>query len=134
MCTQQYNYILDRITGQEDSELCQNEDSDEEEGDAEEFEDEEYGSLSESSEEDLVEGDIEIANGEEFLLKNYALLGPEAMREQILTRSVLDETSKRLNNMTTSINRSRRVDNIFAGKNNATVLEPELDNLLNRKR
>jgi hypothetical protein len=56
------------------------------------------------------------------------------MREQILTRSVLDETSKRLNNMTTSINRSRRVDNIFAGKSNATVLEPELDNLLNRKK
>lgn len=57
------------------------------------------------------------------------------MREQILTRSVLDETSKRLNNMTTSINRSRRVDNIFSGKSNATtVLEPELDNLLNRKR
>ncbi len=81
-----------------------------------------------------MEGDIEIANGEEFLMKNYALLGPEAIREQILTRSVLDETSKRLNNMTTSINRSRRVDNIFAGKNNATVLEPELDNLLNLKR
>ena len=37
MCTQQYNYILDRLSGQEDEELCQNEDSDEEEGDAEEF-------------------------------------------------------------------------------------------------
>jgi hypothetical protein len=44
------------------------------------------------------------------------------VREQILTRSVLDETSKRLNNMTTSINRSRRLDNIFAPKVNATVL------------
>jgi len=57
------------------------------------------------------------------------------VREQILTRSVLDETSKRLNNMTTSINRSRRLDNIFAPKVNATVLEnePELDYLLNRK-
>jgi hypothetical protein len=27
--------------------------------------------------------------------------------------------------MTTSINRSRRLDNIFAGRGNATVLEPE---------
>jgi hypothetical protein len=125
MCTQQYNYILDRLTGQEDQDLCQNEESDEEEeADAEEIEDDEYGSLSESSEEDLADGDIEIANGDEFLVKNYALVGPEAMREQILTRSVLDETSKRLNNMTTSINRSRRVDNIFAGKNNAIVLGP----------
>jgi hypothetical protein len=67
-------------------------------------------------------------------MKNYALLGPEAMREQILTRSVLDESSKRLNNMTTSINRSRRLDNIFVQKGNATVLEPELDHLLNRKK
>jgi hypothetical protein len=67
-------------------------------------------------------------------MKNYALLGPEAVREQILTRSVLDETSKRINNMTTSINRSRRLDNIFAPKANATVLEPELDSLLNRKK
>ena len=66
-------------------------------------------------------------------MKNYALVGPEAIREQILTRSVLDETSKRVN-MTASINRSRRVDNIFAGKNNATVLGPELDNLLNLRR
>jgi hypothetical protein len=57
-------------------------------------------------------------------MKNYALLGPEAVREQILTRSVLDETSKRINNMTTSINRSRRLDNIFAPKGNVTVLEP----------
>jgi hypothetical protein len=81
MCTQQYNYILDRLTGQEDQELCQNDESDEEEeADGEEFEDEEYGSLSESSEEDLIDGDIEIANGEEFLIKNYALLGPEAVR------------------------------------------------------
>jgi hypothetical protein len=78
MCTQQYNYILDRLTGEEDNDLCQNGDSEEEEeeADAEEFEDEEYGSLSESSEEDFIEGDMEIANGEEFLLKNYALLGP----------------------------------------------------------
>ena len=77
---------------------------------------------------------MEIANGEEFLLKNYALLGPDAVREQILTRSVLDETSKRLNNMTTSINRSRRIDNIFAGRGNVTVLEPELDSIFNRKK
>jgi hypothetical protein len=27
MCTQQYNYILNRLSGQEDEELCQNEDS-----------------------------------------------------------------------------------------------------------
>lgn len=40
MCTQQYNYILDRLTGQEDQDLCQNEESDEEEeADAEEIED-----------------------------------------------------------------------------------------------
>jgi hypothetical protein len=77
---------------------------------------------------------MEIANGEEYLIKNYALLGPDAIREQLLTKSVLDETSKRLNNMTTSINRSRRLDNIFAGRGNATVLEPELDSLLNRKK
>lgn len=81
----------------------------------------------------MADGDIEIVNGDEFLMKNYALVGPEAIREQILTRSVLDETSKRVN-MTASINRSRRVDNIFAGKNNATVLGPELDNLLNLRR
>jgi hypothetical protein len=68
------------------------------------------------------------------LIKNYALLGPEAMREHLLTKSVLDETSKRLNNMTASINRSRRLDNIFMGKGNVTVLEPELDNILNRKK
>ena len=74
------------------------------------------------SSEECIEGEIEIANGEEILMKNYALLGPEAVREHILTRSVLDETSKRLNNMTTSINRSRRLDNIFAQKSNATVL------------
>ena len=69
-----------------------------------------------------------------MLFKNYALLGPEAVREHMLTRSVWDETSKRLNNMTTSINRSRRMDNIFVQKGNATVLEPELDCLLNRKK
>lgn len=65
MCTQQYNYILDRLTGREDEDLCQNEDSDEEqeEADAEEFEDQEYGSLSESSDEDFIEGEMEIANG-----------------------------------------------------------------------
>lgn len=41
MCTQQYNYILDRLTGQEDQDLCQNEESDEEEeADGEEIEDE----------------------------------------------------------------------------------------------
>lgn len=98
----------------------------------EDLEDEEVGSN--ISSEDYIDGELEIANGEEILLKNYALLGPEAMREQVLTRSVLDETSKRLNNMTTSINRSRRMDNIFAQKVNATVLEPELLGLLNRKR
>jgi hypothetical protein len=69
-----------------------------------------------------MDDDLEIAKGEEFLVKNYALLGPDAIREQILTKSVLDETSKRLNNMTTSINRSRRLDNIFAGRGNVTVL------------
>ena len=68
-----------------------------------------------------------------MLLKNYALVGPEAIREHILTRSVLDETSKRLNNMTTSINRSRRLDNIFAPKGNVTALEPEFSALLNKK-
>lgn len=65
-------------------------------------------------------------------MKEYALVGPEAVREQMLTRSVLDETSKRINNMTTSINHSRRIDNIFQ-KQNATILGPELENILNVK-
>ena len=73
-----------------------------------------------------------MACGEELLIRNFALVGPEAIREQLLTRSVLDETSKRMNNMTTSINKSRRVDNIFNQKHN-TQLEPELGKLLNRK-
>jgi hypothetical protein len=137
MCSQQYAYILKRLHDQEDD-LDKDDDSDDDnEADIEEYEeyeDEDYGSLSDSSD-GCIEGEIEIANGEELLLKNYVLLGPEAVREQILTRSVLDETSRRLNNMTTSINRSRRMDNIFASKVNATVLEPELlDHLLNKKK
>lgn len=138
MCSQQYTYILKRLTGEEEGDLCQDSDSEDEEQaemeEYEEYEDEDYGSVSASSDDDYLEGQIEIANGEEMLFKNYALLGPQAVREHILTRSVLDETSKRLNNMTTSINRSRRMDNIFVQKGNVTVLQPELDRLLNRKK
>lgn len=54
----------------------------------EDYDDEEIGSS--VSSEECIEGEIQIANGEEILLKNYALLGPEAVREHILTRSVLD--------------------------------------------
>lgn len=90
MAFQQYDYIRKRLEGKEDEDLS-NDESDEEEGDMEEvedLEDEEVGSN--ISSEDYIDGELEIANGEEILLKNYALLGPEAMREQVLTRSVLD--------------------------------------------
>ena len=124
MCSQQYDYILKRLTG-ENEDLGQEQDTDqEEECDIEEYQeedDDEAGSIAASSD-DEEEGQMDIAKGEQLLFKNYALLGPDAVRETFLTRSVLDQTSKRLNNMTTSINRSRRLDNIFVQKNNATVL------------
>jgi hypothetical protein len=48
-------------------------------------------------------------------MKQYALLGPDGMRQQFLTRSILDETSIRKQNLTTSINKSRRVE-VFGGR------------------
>lgn len=88
--------------------------------------------FSDSSSDDYVSGEEDLMSGDELLMKEYALLGPEAVKEQRMTRSILDETSKRLVNMTTSINRSRRLDNVFAQKQAATALEPELDSLLHR--
>ena len=46
-------------------------------------------------------------------MKKYALLGPEAVREEIINRSILDETGRKSNNMTTSINHSKRIDKVF---------------------
>jgi hypothetical protein len=63
-------------------------------------------------------------------MKEFMLLGPEAVKEQILNRSVLDETSKKVNNMTMSINHSRRMDNIFNQRPGTPTLQPELDKLL----
>lgn len=134
VCCPQYNYILKRLTGEEEEMgEDENDSEDEEECEIQDLEDEEDSPLSESSaSSEYIDGEFDYLNGEEFLMKEYALLGPEAVREQMLTRSVLDQTSKRLNNMTTSINHSRRMDNIFVHKQNNTVLGPELDTLLNR--
>lgn len=132
LCIQQFHYILSRLGSEAPEDGHDSEEDEEEEEEVEGYEDEEYESVSESSSEEDAD-DLEIAKGDDLLVKNYALVGPEAVKEHILTRSVLDETSKRLNNMTTSINRSRRLDNIFQQKSNATVLEPELE-WLNRKK
>lgn len=61
-------------------------------------------------------------------MKKYALLGPEAVREEFLTRSILDDTSRKSHNMTTSINHSKRIDKVFH-KNEAcqSVLGGKLD-------
>ena len=40
----------------------------------EDYEEEEVGSS--ASSEECIEGEIEIANGDEILMKNYALVGP----------------------------------------------------------
>jgi hypothetical protein len=61
------------------------------------------------------------------------LLGPEALKEQMLTKSVLDETSRKLDNLTLSINHSKRMDNIFNNSHKdkgSQQLQPELDRLL----
>ncbi len=67
------------------------------------------------------------------MLKEYTLLGPEALKEQLLTRSVLDETARKINNTTLSMNRSKRLDNIFVQKEKGSqqmILQPEFDKLL----
>jgi hypothetical protein len=46
-------------------------------------------------------------------MRKFALLGPEAVREEIINRSIFDETSRRSHNMTASINHSKRVDKVF---------------------
>lgn len=38
----------------------------------------------------FIEGEDSVINGEELLMKKYALLGPEAVREEIINRSILD--------------------------------------------
>ncbi len=48
------------------------------------------------------------------------LIGPDALKEQLLTRSVLDQTAKKIHNMTLSINHSKRMDNIFSQKDRAS--------------
>jgi hypothetical protein len=48
-------------------------------------------------------------------MKQFALLGPDGIRQQFLTRTILDETSIRRQNLTTSINKSTRVD-VFGGR------------------
>lgn len=67
----------------------------------------------ESTNSEYIEGENNTISGEELLLKKYALLGPEAVREELLTRSILDDTSRKSHNMTTSINYSKRVDKVF---------------------
>lgn len=85
MCSVQYNYLLGRMTGDEPlNDYDSESDFDQEQEQIDELEDyeeeeQQYGSLS-SSDEDYLEGEIEIANGEELLFKNYALLGPDAVR------------------------------------------------------
>lgn len=49
-------------------------------------------------------------------MKKYVLLGPEAVREEIINRSILAETSRKSHNMATSINYSKRVDKVFDKK------------------
>lgn len=58
MCSQQYTYILKRLTGEEEGDLCQDSDSEDEEEaemeEYEEYEDEDYGSISASSDDDYL--------------------------------------------------------------------------------
>lgn len=63
-----------------------------------------------------IEGEDSTLNREDLLMKKYALLGPEAVREEIINRSILAETSRKSHNMTTSINYSKRVDKVFDKK------------------
>jgi hypothetical protein len=67
----------------------------------------------ESNSSEYIQGEENTLNGEELLMRKFALLGPEAVREEIINRSFLDETSRRSHNMTSSINHSKRVDKVF---------------------
>ncbi len=134
----QYNYILKKIRGEIE---VDSEESDEEEDEGveiDEFEEEDENGEEEDEEEDddeseYIEGEDEYTAGEELLLKEYTLLGPEALKEQLLTRSVLDDTARKINNTTLSMNRSKRLDNIFVQKEKGSqqlILQPEFDKLL----
>lgn len=79
----------------------------------------------ESNTSEYIEGEENTLSGEDLLMKRYALLGPEAVREEIINKSILDETSRKSNNMTTSISHSKRIDKVFY-----KVERPETPSLL----
>ena len=128
----QYKYILERLNETPGS-LDANEDDyeDDDEDYYDEDIEEELDMMSENDESnssEYIEGEEAATCGEELLMKKYALLGPEAVREEILTRSILDETSRKSHNMTTSNNHSKRIDKVFQkNEGQMSVLGGKLD-------
>ena len=53
-------------------------------------------------------------SGEELLMKEFALVGPDAVKQHLLNRSILDENSQRKqNNTMISMGQSRRGEEVF---------------------
>lgn len=125
----QYKYILERLeeTGVANLDAAEEDEYDDDEDIEEDMEgDLDMGSENdESNTSEYIEGEETNIKGEELLMKKYALLGPEAVREEFLTRSILDDTSRKSHNMTTSINHSKRIDKVF--HKNESVLGGKLD-------
>ena len=59
------------------------------------------------------EWEEEYLNGEELLIKEFPLLGPEGMKDQMLTKSMMDENMKK--NNVSSISRGKRGNEAFGG-------------------
>ncbi len=89
----QYNYILKKLRGEYEGDEEESDEEEEDEGvEIDQFEEEENEDEEEVDDEEseFIQGEDQCFTGEELLLKEYTLLGPEALKEQLLTRSVLD--------------------------------------------
>lgn len=82
----QYRYILERLeeTGVANLDATEEDDYDDEEDDYDQDIEEDIDMLSENDESnssEYIEGEENSIKGEQLLMKKYALLGPEAVRE-----------------------------------------------------
>lgn len=99
----------------------------------------EYDDLDDEEENDLIDDDKssecyeweeEYLNGEELLIKEFPLLGPEGMRDQILTKSMIEDNLKK--NNVSSISKARRGNEVFGGGRPVTPSLTGVDNDLEK--
>lgn len=105
---------------------------DDNELDFDDIEDKEETMLSDNdrSSEDI-DNEEDYLSGEELLMKEFALVGPDAVKQHVLTKSYLDENQQKKGTNTMMMSKSKSGRDVFTGRP-ATPLINGVDQELER--